>query len=148
MYAVYEIASGEIKYITSVQESVSDGFGIIEIINEAGIVNKKVVDGNLVEKDMPAFSITKEIAEYIIQEHLNNIARSYGYDNILSACSYAGYENPYQDESKRFIKWRGSVWYTAYQVLQEVENGDREPPSSKEELIALLPKFEDITLEE
>lgn len=105
---------------------------------------KYYIDGEIIEERIPGTE--KLIYERAIQSTLDRKAQEYGYDNIISACSYAGYDNPYQEESKKFIKWRGSVWHTAYQILQDVESGNREPPSSVQELLDELPKFEDTTL--
>jgi len=78
--------------------------------------------------------------EYEVQKHLDAIAKSYGYDNVMSACSYAAYTNPYQIEGQSFIAWRGAVWQYAYAQLQLVQTGQRLEPTINE-LIAELPAF-------
>jgi hypothetical protein len=63
-----------------------------------------------------------------IQEHLDSTAKAKGYDNIVSACSYAGAPNPFQSESIAFITWRGDVWAYCYQELAKVKSGERPIP--------------------
>lgn len=85
---------------------------------------------------------TPAAAEYeaAIDAHLNMVAQQHGYDNIISACSYAGAVNPFQLESMDFVEWRGNVWQHCLSVLDDVKNG-RIPVPSIEELIAELPAF-------
>lgn len=63
-----------------------------------------------------------------VQGHLDTGAQAVGYDNIVSACSYAGAPNPFQVESQSFISWRGNVWAYCYQELAKVEAGTRPLP--------------------
>jgi hypothetical protein len=74
----------------------------------------------------------------LVQNHLDAGAQAQGYDNIVSACSYAGAPNPFQDEGISFIAWRGAVWAYCYDVLAQVRTGSRPLPTA-EELLAELP---------
>lgn len=51
-------------------------------------------------------------------------AREYGYDNINTAVSYAGYENSFQQEAIAFGKWRSSVWEWGYALQDRVVKGE------------------------
>jgi hypothetical protein len=73
-----------------------------------------------------------------VQAHLDSEAQTKGYDNILSASSYAGFNNAFQAEAISFLEWRSLVWTYAYQVLDDVK-ADLRPAPSIEELIAELP---------
>lgn len=73
-----------------------------------------------------------------VQAHLDAKAQGNGYDNIMSACSYAGAANPYQSESAAYVGWRGNVWAHCYQVLTDVQAGNRPVPTAAA-LIAELP---------
>lgn len=64
-----------------------------------------------------------------IQSVLDAGARSKGYDDILSACSYAGAPNAFQAESISFLNWRASVWSYAYTELAKVQAGTRTQPT-------------------
>lgn len=73
-----------------------------------------------------------------VQEWLDGEARRKGYDNIVSACSYAGAPNPFQAESQAYTAWRGNVWAACYVIMGDVQAGRRGIPSATE-LIAELP---------
>ena len=73
-----------------------------------------------------------------VQGLLDEKAQEKGYDNILSACSYAGYVNTFQSEAMVFANWRSACWSHCYQVLADVKAGNRIAPT-KEELLAELP---------
>lgn len=81
----------------------------------------------------------KEILETAVQKKLDDHAKSKGYSDIVSACSYAGAPNPFQTESQNFVSWRGNVWATCYQILNDVNNGLRQIPTESE-LLAELPQ--------
>ena len=76
-----------------------------------------------------------------IQSTLDEAARAKGYDDIVSACSYAGYENVFQAEAIAFGVWRANVWAYGYQELAKVTAGTRPVPTIAEildELPALV----------
>lgn len=75
-----------------------------------------------------------------IQLWLNEEAKTKGYDSILSACSYAGYINPFQIEGQKFGAWRSDVWTQGYIILDEVKNSVRTIPNI-EDLLLELPQF-------
>jgi len=75
-----------------------------------------------------------------VQDHLDEAAQEFGYDNIVSACSYSGAANPFQAEGLAFLNWRSSVWQYCYQVLSDVQASVRSIPS-REELLAELPSL-------
>ena len=70
-----------------------------------------------------------------VQNHLDTTAKSKGYESILSACTYAGYTNPFQTEGQAFTEWRGNVWAYCYTQI-DIFTG------TIDEFIAILPKFE------
>lgn len=84
------------------------------------------------------FADRTKIYEQAVQAHLDAAAQALGYDNILSACSYAGYANPFQAEGQSFVAWRGAVWDYCYAQLAAVQAGSRTQPTV-DELIAELP---------
>ena len=73
-----------------------------------------------------------------IQAYLDQKARARGYDGIVSACSYAGGPNPFQAESLAYLAWRGAVWAKCYEILDDVQHGNR-PVPTVEDLITELP---------
>ena len=78
------------------------------------------------------------------QELLDAKAREKGYDDILSACSYAGYENDFKAEGEAFGVWRTKVWKYGYALLEAISKGEKELPKSFKELIKDMPKLEEI----
>ena len=89
---------------------------------------------------IPAPTEEELISLYLtaIQSHLDTEARAKHYDNIVSACSYAGYENEFRAEGESFGVWRAKCWKYAYQELDRVKTGTRTIPTV-EEFIAELP---------
>lgn len=81
-----------------------------------------------------------QLFKHKIQEVLDLKAQSKGYDNIVSACSYAGYVNSFQAEGESFGIWRANVWSYGYSQLALIESGQRTLPTV-EAFIAELPVF-------
>lgn len=76
-----------------------------------------------------------------MQTYMDSKVKERGYDNILSACTYANSTFPgFHGEGLACIAWRDSVWRACYDILDEVTAGQREIPTT-EELIAELPKL-------
>lgn len=74
-----------------------------------------------------------------IQSTLDEAARAKGYDDIVSACSYAGYPNVFQSEAIAFGQWRANVWAYGYAELDKVIAGTRPVPTIPEILAELPP---------
>lgn len=77
------------------------------------------------------------------QSRLDNFARNRGYDNILSACTYATSTIPkFSAEGQVAVTARDSTWSRLYELLNEVEAGLRPIFSSIDEVESLLPILE------
>lgn len=76
-----------------------------------------------------------------VQRVLDNKAQELLYDNCLSVCSYndTGVAR-FDAEGKAFRVWRSAVWAKGYEILAQVQAGERAIPS-EEELIAELPEL-------
>lgn len=90
----------------------------------------------------------EEIAQQIqqeftnaIQSYLDSKAQELNYDSCLSVCSYVdtGVQK-FDDEGKAFRSWRSAVWAKGYEILAQVQSGEREIPTT-EELFAELPEL-------
>jgi len=79
--------------------------------------------------------------EQYIQEFLDDTAKLSGYDSIISACSYSGAVNTYQDESVAFLQWRAEVWAYVNSELAKVKAGTRPMPTSPSVIISELPVY-------
>jgi len=86
----------------------------------------------------PPEQIQKEMTD-AVQRHLDNTAKTRGYDGILSLASYATSTNPtFSAEGQAGVVWRDAVWAYCYQVLADVQANARAVPT-EEALIAELP---------
>ena len=81
-----------------------------------------------------------EVFKAAIQNTLDEAARANGYDDIVSACSYAGYPNVFQEEAITFGQWRANVWAYGYGELDKVIAGTRPVPTIAE-ILAELPSL-------
>lgn len=82
---------------------------------------------------------TKVALENAVQRHLDDTAKVRGYDDILSACTYANSLNAtFKIEGLAAVAWRDDVWSCCYGALAAVQSGTRAIPTEAE-LIAELP---------
>jgi hypothetical protein len=80
----------------------------------------------------------KDLKQKLVQSHLDSKAKEYGYDNILSAVSYAYDQDcPYYSEGLAFSQWRSACWRTCFAVLNECTTFDQVP--SDEAFLQSLP---------
>ena len=76
-----------------------------------------------------------------IQTHLDKKAQELRYDNMMSARSYAGYDNEFQQEAVKLAKWASSCWLAAGKIENEVMAGNRLMPTV-DVVIGELPLYE------
>ena len=78
----------------------------------------------------------------LVQNYMDGMARSLGYDDIKSAVTYA--EEPsvvkFQNEGRAFRQWRSLVWAYCYEKLAEVQAGA--PMPTLEVFMAGLPTLQ------
>lgn len=76
-----------------------------------------------------------------VQHVLDIKAQELLYDNCLSVCSYidTGFAK-FDAEGKAFRAWRSAVWAKGYEILAQVQAGERGIPTEAE-LIAELPEL-------
>lgn len=78
---------------------------------------------------------------FAVQAALDGKAQERHYDNIVSACSYAGSAvMAFDAESVALKAWRDEVWLSCYAALEKIEAGQVPRPSITE-FIATLPQF-------
>lgn len=73
-----------------------------------------------------------------IQQYLDEQAQKVGYDNVLSACSYAAIANAFQPESITFLEWRSACWAYAHQLMTDIKAGNATVPD-RDTLLGALP---------
>lgn len=89
----------------------------------------------------PVKAREKIIADFAqsVQQHLDDFARTLGYDGIMSACTYATSTVPkFKAEGQYAVEARDATWVKCYEVLAAVEAGSR-PMPTLEELLTELP---------
>lgn len=81
--------------------------------------------------------------ERAVQATLDAAANAAGYDNVITAVSYA--EEPaipkFQADGQAFRAWRSKCWDYCYEQLAAVKSGAREQPTL-DAFMAELPKLE------
>lgn len=92
--------------------------------------------------DRPPLTGEELKADFVakIQARLDGFARTRGYDSILSACTYATSSVPkFQVEGQYCVEARDATWTAAYQLLDEVQSGERPMPSGIVDIEGDLP---------
>ena len=85
--------------------------------------------------------LTKKFTQ-AVQSWMDAKAQERGYDNIISACTYAySSDAVFAKEGAAAKEWRDKVWRHCYDVVAQVVSGSRSIPSTSE-LLAELPKLE------
>jgi hypothetical protein len=85
----------------------------------------------------------EQLKIYIVQAvqfRLDGFAQTRGYDGILSACTYATSPTAqFATEGQRAVVLRDQTWSKMYQILAEVEGGQRPMPKGFEDIEGELP---------
>lgn len=98
-----------------------------------------VAPPELAAEEMAA-QIQKQLTD-AVQHVLDAKAQELLYDNCLSVCSYidTGVAK-FDAEGRAFRAWRSAVWAKGYEILAQVQAGQRAIPT-EEQLIAELPQL-------
>lgn len=92
-----------------------------------------------IKHQRPVEDIQNEIVNKV-QDRLDSFARSKGYDGILSACTYATSSIvKFKVEGQYCVDSRDRTWGTLYQILAEVQSGNRLIPNGYEDIEKDLP---------
>ena len=132
VYKAYEVSFPQYEPLT--HKIVDGGF---EKVDAVWYKKWDIVELSDEEKQS---ELAKLISKYerAVEKYMDEAVAVRGYSSIVSACSYAGAPNPFQDEGIACLTWRGNVWAKCYEILAEFQAGTREKPTV-EELIAELP---------
>ena len=105
------------------------------------VIENEILEEAIQKQDEYYFEDNKVEMNKAIQTMLDNKAKDFGYDNIMSCRSYAGYANQYQEEATKLATWCSEVWVKAGEIAEDVATGNREMPTI-DELLDELPKYE------
>jgi len=78
-----------------------------------------------------------------IQETVDNMARSKGYEDMKSARSYTGFDNPFRKECLKLSIWCANCWAEAAKIKQEYDRGIIIEPPTLTYILDRLPKYEE-----
>lgn len=77
------------------------------------------------------------------QKRLDDFAKTRNYDGILSACTYAtSTVVKFKTEGQYCVEARDATWAKLYEILAEVQSGDRPLPTGYTDIKAELPVLE------
>ena len=90
---------------------------LVGLLTDAGVSVSSVSE----ERETEQVSAAPTLADYerAVEDVLQECAAAHRYDDIVSACSYAAVENPFQNESAAILQWRGNVWAWCYGLLAD-----------------------------
>jgi hypothetical protein len=79
-------------------------------------------------------------AEVAVQTMLDDFAKTWQYESILSAASYAYSTVPkFKAEALALVAWRDAVWSTCYVEMAAIQGGTQAMPSSVQVFVSSLP---------
>ncbi len=123
---------------------LSDGAWALEAIPPATTDDAEAATARELPAELPPPSLEQRLTalQAAVQDYLDAMARSLGYDDIRTAVTYA--EEPavpkFQAEARALRAWRSHVWLACHQLLDRVRAAEAEEPTP-ETLVALLPKL-------
>ena len=109
---------------------------ILPTKKENEIINQKIRELEAIDRTVKQ----QQTFNNAIQTHLDNKAKEFRYDNMMSARSYAGYTNPFQDEAQKLAIWASNCWVKAGEIEADVKAGNRAMPTI-DEVLAELPAY-------
>lgn len=140
MYEIGQIFDGE--YAPEVAEWCNNrGDCYIEEIEAVDSVRQfQIVANPEPTQEEIEVQVQKQLTD-AVQRVLDKKAQELLYDNCLSVCSYidTGVAK-FDAEGKAFRTWRSAVWAKGYEILAQVQSGEREIPTETD-LINELPEL-------
>lgn len=82
----------------------------------------------------------REIGQVLVQNHIDEVAKTRQYNTGISCVSYAQSTNPvWAAEAQAFIAWRDEIFSYAIKIFLDIQEG--QPAPTQEEFIAGFPKI-------
>ncbi|MHD0318630.1 hypothetical protein [Fusobacterium sp. THCT1E2] len=146
----YEITEEDHEILMKGQEAgkeiIFDGKKLILVEMKSAPSEMIKPEWNTETREWEETADLKDIEKYFmdrIQEHMDKKAKTYGFDNVVTASTYLDSKvERFRNDSRMLLDWRDSIWDKAYSILENVLSGKREIPTL-EELFKELPQLED-----
>ena len=107
-------------------------------INGEGADIGDLWDGQQFSKPEPP-ALTVADYERALDAHLDAKAKERRYNDRFTCALRAGYTGPFQAEGIAFAQWMDNCNAYAYQLLTDVEAGNRQPPATIAAFVEELP---------
>lgn len=117
------LATNNITYADGSYQTVSDSSGIESIsFWDTAVLGEKPTLTQLASITSLQTSLLMPQFQGVAKETLDSLAQSWGYDNIVSACSYANSTNAkFKAEALALISWRDAIWEVVANVGSETQ---------------------------
>lgn len=113
-----------------------------EVVQADLPVGKSIADCDWIAGNAVAKVVLPSLSDYeaAVQNMLDAKAKQFGYDDIKSACTYAGDPDPiFNDQGTKLKAWRSQCWRKCYDVSAQVESHQIDQPTV-DELIGMMPE--------
>ena len=121
-----------ITFVVSSELPISTFYDVLEEVNSK-------IDFTIDEINYVMYNKSLEASKWV-QEFVDNKAREYRYDNMMSARSWAGYVNDFQMEAISLAEWCSQCRIKASQIEQDTINGNIDFPN-KNLLLSMMPIY-------
>lgn len=129
-------------FLGEITTKPDDDYCYLVVEDEIDVGIGWVVEGrNFFPPSKPTKTTQDIVSQYteVAQRRLDEFARTRNYTNILAAVTYASSSvQKFKSEAKCAIEARDATWGKCYEILSEVESGDRDIPTI-DEFLAELP---------
>ena len=120
---------------TAPDASATDAHGVLAVLTEIEFQQAKDAE----DAARRATQLRRMVDA--VQQHMDSTAAQRNYDGIQSAALRAALPNsPFHAEGVAYGEWMDACWARCYQIMAEVEAGQRAQPTA-DELLAELPEL-------
>lgn len=136
-YGVFPVVQTQPPVINRIRENLKEETP--QLVDGSWVQTWTVVPASDEEIQARQLEVKQEITS-AVQDRLDTFARTRGYDNIVSACSYATSTHPkYGPEGRYCVQSREDTWDVLFAIETEVLQGIRPMPMRYEDIAADLP---------
>jgi hypothetical protein len=138
IYDVYPVETTALPSYNTITERLTEG--LPQFDNSSNTWKQVwVLTNNNPTEIAEKTALAKQNLENAVQNRLDSFAKTRGYDNCLSCCSYATSTNTtFQQEAQYCVQARDTHWSTYNAIMQQVDSNQRVLPST-EQLLSEMP---------